>query len=75
MFRSCQKTICRSRRAALAMAAGSVTLLLAGAPIARAQDVSAPATLEDFENQYSTIDNRMPDIFAAGYGAVYLPPP
>jgi alpha-amylase len=75
MFRSCQKTICRSRRAALALAAGSVTLLLAGAPIARAQDVSAPATLEDFENQYSTIDNRMPDIFAAGYGAVYLPPP
>jgi len=41
----------------------------------RAQDVSAPAIFQDFENSYQTIENRVPDIFASGYGAVYTPPP
>ena len=34
-----------------------------------------PATLQDFENSYNGIETRMADIFAAGYGAVYTPPP
>jgi glycosidase len=42
---------------------------------AHAYDVSAPAILQDFENSWQTISNRMPDIFAAGYGGVYTPPP
>jgi alpha-amylase len=42
---------------------------------AHAQDVSAPAVLQDFENRYSTIESRLPDVFATGYGAVYTPPP
>ena len=41
----------------------------------RAEDVSAPATLQDFENTYQTIENRMPDVFSAGYGSIYTPPP
>lgn len=40
-----------------------------------AQDYSAPAILQDFENSYKTIQNRAADIFMAGYGAVYTPPP
>src|SRR5205085_2195715 len=42
---------------------------------AHAQDVSAPAIFQDFENTYKTIENRTADIFMAGYGSVYTPPP
>jgi hypothetical protein len=64
------------RRVILAAAISSIGCVLAVPQYARAQfDTSAPAILQDFENQYSTVENRMPDIFAAGYGAVYLPPP
>jgi len=42
---------------------------------AEAQEVSAPVILQDFESSWQTITNRMPDIFAAGYGGVYTPPP
>ena len=42
---------------------------------ARAYDVSAPVILQDFESSYTSIDNKMPDIFESGYGGVYLPPP
>ncbi len=38
-------------------------------------DVSAPPTLQWFESSYDTIEQRAPDIFAAGYGAVLTPPP
>ena len=50
-------------------------LALASLTPARADDTSAPVILQDFENTYGTIELRMPDIFAAGYGAVYTPPP
>ncbi|MCC6423473.1 MAG: hypothetical protein IT447_08335 [Phycisphaerales bacterium] len=40
-----------------------------------AEDVSAPVILQYFEGSYRTIENRTPDIFAAGYGSVYTPPP
>src|SRR4051794_17656950 len=42
---------------------------------ASAADVSAPAIFQDFENTYKTIELRTPDIFMAGYGTVYTPPP
>lgn len=42
---------------------------------AKADDVSAPVVLQYFESKYSTIESRMPDIFKAGYGAIYTPPP
>jgi len=42
---------------------------------AYAVDVSHPVILQYFESNYGTLEYRMPDIFAAGYGQVYTPPP
>jgi alpha-amylase len=50
--------------------------LLAGAPhFALALDQSPPPILQWFESSYSTIEERVPDLFLAGYGFVWLPPP
>jgi glycosidase len=38
-------------------------------------DVTAPPILQYFEGSYATIENRTADIFNAGYGGLYLPPP
>jgi glycosidase len=38
-------------------------------------DVSPPPILQFFEATYQTIENRMPDLFAAGYGQLLTPPP
>lgn len=56
------------------------TVLLAAAAIlsarlAPAQDVSQPVILQYFEGSYGTIEQRLPDIFNAGYGMIYTPPP
>src|SRR2546423_12520798 len=40
-----------------------------------ASDVSAPVTLQWFESTWSTIEKRMPDVMAAGYGGIWTPPP
>ncbi len=45
------------------------------ASAAVAQDVSSPAFLQMFEARWSTIEDRMVDIFKAGYGGMWLPPP
>src|SRR5215212_3093900 len=37
-------------------------------------DYSPPAILQWFESTYDNIENRLPDVFAAGYGSVYTPP-
>src|SRR5215212_4088284 len=42
---------------------------------ARAADVSPPVILQYFESQWSTMQKRTPDLFMAGYGAVWTPPP
>jgi len=42
---------------------------------ARAVDVSPPPILQWFESSYETIIGRTPDVFMAGYGAVWTPPP
>ena len=44
-------------------------------PTAQAQDVSATPFLQIFDAKWEVIDERMPDIFAAGYGRLWLPPP
>src|SRR5205085_1361786 len=44
-------------------------------PIAHAEDVSAPATLQMFEATWRTMENRAPDILKAGYGGLWTPPP
>src|SRR5882724_5400262 len=49
--------------------------LIISKKIVLAQDYSAPAILQNFENSYKTIQNRTSDIFMAGYGTVYTPPP
>ncbi|HLX60581.1 MAG TPA: Ig-like domain-containing protein [Planctomycetota bacterium] len=41
----------------------------------RAEDVSAPAILQYFESRYETIEERAADIFKAGYGIMFTPPP
>lgn len=38
-------------------------------------DISPPPILQWFESSYSTVENRIPDVFMAGYGFVWLPPP
>ena len=42
---------------------------------ARAEDVSQPAILQWFEATYDTMEKRSPDMFLAGYGRAYTPPP
>jgi alpha-amylase len=38
-------------------------------------DFSAPAILQFFDATYQTIENRLPDLFNAGYGQLLTPPP
>jgi hypothetical protein len=45
------------------------------APNSRAEDVSDPVILQMFEAKWTTIENRMADVFAAGYGRLWLPSP
>ena len=42
---------------------------------ATAEAVSTPAFLQIFEARWETIENRIADIHAAGYGRLWLPPP
>ncbi|RYG71731.1 hypothetical protein EON77_12755, partial [bacterium] len=60
------------RRSLLAAVAG-VALSMSG--LARAEDVSAPAILSWFDATYATQERRAADLFNAGYGAVWVPPP
>src|SRR5687768_10262231 len=57
------------RSALLAVVLGTL------APPAGAVDDSPPAILQWFESSYKTIERRTPDVFLAGYGAVWTPPP
>jgi hypothetical protein len=59
----------------LATAAVVLAHFLCAAGGARAEDVSAPVFLQYFESTYNTIERRAPDVFRAGYGAIYTPPP
>jgi hypothetical protein len=57
------------------MLLAAVTPVLIGLRPALAEDVSAPVILQWFDASYKTIERRMADVFAAGYGAVWTPPP
>lgn len=58
-----------SRRGALALAVLATTSAL------RAEDLSPPVILQYFESKWSTMEKRAPDVFMAGYGALWTPPP
>jgi glycosidase len=59
-------------RFAVVMTCATVMLAF---PDARAEDVSSPAILQMFEAKWSTIEDRMADIFNVGYGQMWMPPP
>ncbi len=40
----------------------------------RVLDASAPAMLQWFETDYQVMESRLPDVFEAGYGAIWVPP-
>jgi alpha-amylase len=61
-------------RAVLAIAALVAVCLGAPQPTL-ALDESPPPILQWFESSYRTIEERTPDLFLAGYGFVWVPPP
>ncbi len=55
---------------------GCLAALLVGlAGRAVAEDYSPPPILQWFEASYDTMERRSADMFLAGYGAVWMPPP
>ncbi|MFM1905018.1 MAG: hypothetical protein RLZZ440_2918 [Planctomycetota bacterium] len=54
---------------------GMLAICLLPALPAQAVDVSLPATLQYFESTYESQFVRTADIFLAGYGRVWIPPP
>jgi alpha-amylase len=65
----------RVRKTDWLLAACAVALVAQCAMRAVAQDVSAPAILQMYEAKWTTIEDRMADIFEVGYGQMWLPPP
>src|SRR5438477_6674282 len=63
----------RNRKRCLLLASAAAALTLT--QTLRASDVSAPVILQYFESSWQTMEKRTPDIFMAGYGAVWTPPP
>lgn len=61
-------------RKTLLVLAGAAPAVVGGTP-ALVEDVSAPAILSWFESTYRTQEQRAADVFRAGYGAVWMPPP
>ena len=54
---------------------GSRKLQLETLETRRVLDASAPAVLQWFETDYEVMETRLPDVFEAGYGSIWLPPP
>ena len=67
----------RTRRLSPSAALLAAVASIAGPFVGRAlaEDVSAPAILSWFDGTFATQERRAADVFAAGYGAVWLPPP
>ena len=61
------------RHTSLALMA--MVVFCAVAAPAVAEDSSAAPILQLFEAEWETIEERMPDIFMAGYGRMWVPPP
>src|SRR6185369_14503014 len=63
----------RSRRRCLSLAVAlSVSQM---GHRAQAEDVSSPAILQWFDTSWKTMDKRAGDVFQAGYGMIWVPPP
>ena len=67
--------MCCGRRQSLGLILVLAALLFGGALPAVAVDESPPPILQWFESSYRTVEERTPDLFMAGYGFVWLPPP
>lgn len=68
--RSASPPCARRARLSLWLAIGAI-----GLPVfSHAVDISAPPILQMFEASYRTTERRSPDIFAAGYGGLWIPP-
>ncbi|MFI4861127.1 MAG: PEP-CTERM sorting domain-containing protein [Phycisphaerales bacterium JB063] len=65
----------KTRRLLAAISAAAATIAFFPATHANAQDSSAAPILQWFESTYETQEQRLPDLFMAGYGTVWLPPP
>lgn len=63
------------RLSALACATLSLLYCLLSSAVAVAQSVSPPPILQWFDTSFDTIESRMPDMHAARYGAIWVPPP
>lgn len=62
----------KCRRGVARLAAGVIAAgVLTGVPL----QAEGRVMLQYFEGRWETIERRMPDIFMAGYGAMWLPPP
>src|SRR5439155_22889790 len=61
-----------SRRRYALLAAAALNALPV---LARGDDVSAVPILQLFDGSWQTIQRRAPDIFIAGYGGLWTPPP
>lgn len=59
--------------AALALVCPCVALQWETLPV-HAESSSAPAILQMFEARWNTVEDRMADIFAVGYGQMWIPP-
>jgi glycosidase len=59
-----------SRHCSLRLLVLAVLLLPSWFPAAQAR-----VMLQYFESRWQTIERRMPDVFMAGYGGLYVPPP
>jgi hypothetical protein len=62
-------------RAVIAIVVAAAALLHPSRAIPAAVDLSPAPILQWFESSYRTIEERLPDVFMAGYGFVWLPPP
>ncbi|MDC0935994.1 hypothetical protein OAS39_06885 [Pirellulales bacterium] len=63
-------------RHCLATLGVAVVALSAAAPASAViEHESSPAMLQVFDSRWSTIENRLVDVFYTGYGKLWLPPP
>ena len=63
------------RRSRPLLVAAVAAVVVSPASSALAADVSAPVILQYFESSWKTMQKRTPDVFMAGYGALWTPPP
>jgi alpha-amylase len=69
------QTRSQALRALIVASAGVIALLATTQQASAQQNVSSPVIFQWFEASWKTMERRMPDIHAAGYGALWTPPP